>query len=135
MFILTFMTKILLPYYCNWIQTHNYLARKQTINDLAKVFVYELSGYEFESSRSHLKFRFLVCFKQEVPWHSGNYRVWIYFEPRTWHDKNIQCHITPKLFQSCFLRIKIYEYFLLIMGVAFVVLQVNVYFQSSNLML
>ena len=24
------------------------------------------------------------------PWHSGNYRVWIHSETRTWHDKNIQ---------------------------------------------
>ena len=29
-------------------------------------------------------------FKQGVPWYSGNYRVWIHSETRTWHDKNIQ---------------------------------------------
>ena len=32
------------------------------------------------------------CFEQEVPWHwhSGNCRVWIHSETRTWHGKNIQ---------------------------------------------
>ena len=54
------------------------------------VFVYELSGCRFESSWSHLNFRFRACFEKGVPWHSGNYRVWIHSETRTWHDKNIQ---------------------------------------------
>ena len=54
------------------------------------VFVYELNGCGFESSCSHLNFRFRACFEQEVPWHSGNYRVWIHSETRTWHDENIQ---------------------------------------------
>ena len=52
------------------------------------VFVYELSGCGFESSCNHLNFRFRACFEQGVPWHSGNYRVWIHSETRTWHDKN-----------------------------------------------
>ena len=56
------------------------------------VFVYELSGSGFESSCSHLNFRFRVCFEQGVPWHSGNYRVWMHSENRTWHDKNIQSY-------------------------------------------
>ena len=56
------------------------------------VFVYELSGCGFESSCSHLNFRFRACFEQGVPWHSGNYRVWIHSETRTWHDKNIQAN-------------------------------------------
>ena len=54
------------------------------------VFVYELNGCGFESRCSHLNFRFRACFEQGVPWHSGNYRVWIHSETRTWHDKNIQ---------------------------------------------
>ena len=54
------------------------------------VFVQELSGSGFESSSSHFTFRFPACFEQGVPWHSGNYRVWIHSETRTWHDKNIQ---------------------------------------------
>ena len=57
------------------------------------VFVYELSGCGFESSCSHLNFRFRACFEQGVPWHSGKYRVWIHSETRTWHDKNIQYKI------------------------------------------
>ena len=54
------------------------------------VFVYELSGCGFESSCSHLNFRFGACFEQGVSWHSGNYRFWIHYETCTWHDKNIQ---------------------------------------------
>ena len=54
------------------------------------MFVYELSGCGFESSCSHLNFRFGTCLEQGVPWSSGNYRVWILSEKRTWHDKNIQ---------------------------------------------
>ena len=54
------------------------------------VFIYELSGYGFESNCSHLNVRFCACFKQGVPWHPGNYRVWRHSETRTWHDKNIQ---------------------------------------------
>ena len=52
--------------------------------------VYELSGSGFESSSRHLHFRFCICFEQEVPWQSGNYRVWINSETRTSHDRNIQ---------------------------------------------
>ena len=32
----------------------------------------------------------LRMLEQGVPWHSGNYRVWIYSKTRTWHNKNIQ---------------------------------------------
>ena len=42
-------------------------------------FVYELSG----------------CGTQVTKWHSGNHRVWIHSEIRTWHDKNLQ-------YSSCF---------------------------------
>ena len=45
------------------------------------VFVYELSGRGFESSCSHLNFRFRACFEQGVPWHSINYRVWFTLKP------------------------------------------------------
>ena len=57
------------------------------------VFAHELSGSGFESSCSHLNFRFRACFEQGVPWHSGNYRVWIHSETRTWHDKNMQSNV------------------------------------------
>ena len=54
------------------------------------VFVYELSGCGFESRCTHLNFRFRACFEEGVPWHSGNYGVWIHSETRPWHDKNRQ---------------------------------------------
>ena len=54
------------------------------------VLIYELSGSGFKFSCSHLNFRFRACFEQGVPWHSSNYKVWIHFEMRTWHNKNIQ---------------------------------------------
>ena len=46
--------------------------------------------FRFEFSCSHLNFGFRACFEQGLPWHSGNYRVWIHSETRMWHDKNIQ---------------------------------------------
>ena len=64
------------------------------------VFVYELSGCGFESSCSHFTFRFRACFEQGVPWHSGNYRVWIHSETRTWHDKNIQLKLFVILYKK-----------------------------------
>ena len=69
---------------CNWTQNQNQYFLNQW------VFVSELSGCGFASSCSHLNFRFYACFEQGVPWNSGNYRVWIHSETRTWHDKNIQ---------------------------------------------
>ena len=53
------------------------------------VFVYNISGCGFKSRCSHLNFRHCACFKQRAPWHSGQFRVWIDSEMRTWHDKNI----------------------------------------------
>ena len=38
----------------------------------------------------HLNFRYRACFEEGVPWHSRNYRVYIYSEMLTWHDNNIQ---------------------------------------------
>ena len=83
---------------CKGIQTHNHLVRKWTLNHLAKVtnlvnglvFVYELSGCGLESRCSHFNFRYCGCFVQGIPWHSGNYRVWIHSKTRTWHNNNIQ---------------------------------------------
>ena len=56
------------------------------------VFVQELSGSGLDSSCSHFMSRFHPCFEQGLPWHSRNYRVWIHFEMRTWHDKKIQSY-------------------------------------------
>ena len=36
------------------------------------VFIYEVSGCGFESRCSYLNFRYHICFKQGVRWHSGN---------------------------------------------------------------
>ena len=49
------------------------------------VFVYELSGSGFEFSPT---LRFGACFKQGVPWRSGN--CGFALETRKWHEKNIQ---------------------------------------------
>ena len=70
--------------------TDKYLEHSWIIWPNGWVFVYELSGSGFEPSSNHLNFRFRTCFKQGIPWHSGNYRVWIHSETRIWHDKNIQ---------------------------------------------
>ena len=81
------------------------------------MFVYELSGSGFESSCSHLNFRFRACFEQGVSWHSDNYKVWIHSKKRTWHDKNIassnnctmQLHnfLLRMFWNSCYMLISI----------------------------
>ena len=50
--------------------------------------VRELSGCGFELYCCHLNFRYCICFKKRVPWHSGNCRVWIHSEMHMWHDNN-----------------------------------------------
>ena len=50
------------------------------------------------SDCSHFTFRFHACIEQGVPWHSGNCRVWIHSQTRTWHDKNIQ---SPDILALC----------------------------------
>ena len=72
---------------CNGIWTQNHLVRKRALNHLTKpakncsvwlngwVFVYELSVCGFKSRCSYLNFKYRGCFKQRVPWISGNYRV------------------------------------------------------------
>ena len=69
---------------CNRTRTHNHNL---------------LQPLGLESCSSHLIFRFRACFEQKVPWHSGNYREWIYFETRKWHNKNIQMHRADKYSQ------------------------------------
>ena len=71
------------------VSTHNTV---QLFGQLGRigVFVYELSGCGFESSCSHLNFRFRTSFEQGVPWNSGNSRVWIHSKARTWSDENLQ---------------------------------------------
>ena len=69
------------------------------------MFVYKLSGCGLESRCSHITFKYRACFKQEVPWHSNNYRVKIHSKMRMWHDKNI--HSIVKLFFAKFYVISI----------------------------
>ena len=47
------------------------------------VFICKLSGCGFESSCSHLTFRYRTCFKQGVLWNLSNYRVCIHSETST----------------------------------------------------
>ena len=70
---LTIVARLTILSEWNGTQTQNQLVHKRTLNLC-----------------SHLNFRYRACFEQGVPWQSGNYRVWIHSERRTWHDKNIQ---------------------------------------------
>ena len=67
------------------------------INNSADI---DYSHSRFESSCSHLNFRFRACFEQGVPWHSGNYRMWTHSETRTWHDKKIQSDFV-RIYREC----------------------------------
>ena len=61
-----------------------YSVRKQEKTDQKKLRIWTLFTKPLqESSCSHLNFIFRTCFKQEVPGHSSNYRVWIHSETRT----------------------------------------------------
>ena len=40
--------------------------------------------------RYPLKLQISCLFREGIPWHSWNYRVYIHFGMRTWHDNNIQ---------------------------------------------
>ena len=57
---------------CNWTRTQNHWVKVQLDS--------------FNLQISHLSW-------EGVPWHSGNYGVWIHSETRTWHDKNIQLRL------------------------------------------
>ena len=52
-----------------------------------RVPLQSLKTSDIEFRASDIEF---ICFEQGVPWHSGNYRVWIHSETCTWHDENIQ---------------------------------------------
>ena len=73
------------------ISTHNTV---QSFRQLSKWLSVHLrtKWLWFRSCCSHLNFRFGACFEQGVPWHSGNYIVWIQSKTRTWHDKNIEAY-------------------------------------------
>ena len=86
---------------CNRTRNQNHLYRKRTLTHLAKLAKWlscVLSTYLYGAfdciflSRQvcFCHDRFGAWFEQGVPWHSGNYRVWIHSETRTRHGKNIQ---------------------------------------------
>ena len=72
------------------IQTHNHLVRKRTLNHFVKLAEWLTCVVSTYLYGIHLNFRYRACFEEGVPWHSGNYRVYIHSEMRTWHDNNIQ---------------------------------------------
>ena len=72
----------------SWTKTQSFGQTDQMVESVwpnGWVFVYELSGSEFESSCSHLNSDYAPVSSKEF-----HYRVWIHSETRTWHDKNIQ---------------------------------------------
>ena len=97
---------------CNWARTQNHLVGKRTLDHLAKL-TKRVSNHLIKQTLNHLakwlsvrlqtkcfwvRVQFSVTYTSDfapasskgVPRHSGNYRVWIHSETRTWHDKNIQ---------------------------------------------
>ena len=80
------------------IQTHNHLVRKRTPNHLAKLtnlarwlsVSLQTEWLSVQIPFCHLNVRCSTCYEQGVPWQSGNYRLQIHSETRTWHDNNIQ---------------------------------------------
>ena len=67
---------------CNWTQTRNHLVLTQTLKHLAKL----AKWIQLQS----LKLQISCLFRAWSSLHSGNYRVWVHSEMRTWLDKNIQ---------------------------------------------
>ena len=118
------MSDLNLP--CRWTRSQNHLVRKRILNhlvlrsgsgiwDRVQVLVSGIwdpgstlvlvSDSGIESSCSHLNFSFPACFEQRVPWHSGNYRVWIHSENRMWHDKNIQSTLQVSKIKLILIRV------------------------------
>ena len=71
---------------CNWTRTQGHLFRKRTKWFWVRV---QLQSLKLQISR---------LLRARISWHSGNYRVWIHSETRTWHDRNIQS--SSMLFES-----------------------------------
>ena len=74
----------------NGIQTDNHLVRKRILNHFAKLAKWLVCIVSTYLYGIHLNFRYRACFEEGAPWHSGNYRLYIHSEIRTWHDNNIQ---------------------------------------------
>ena len=80
---LTIVARLTILSEWNGTQTQNQLVHKRTLNLC-----------------SHLNFRYRACFEQGVPWQSGNYRVWIHSERRTWHVRTYSLSISISIFCS-----------------------------------
>ena len=50
-----------------------------------------------QANLQSLKLQILRLLRARVPWHSGNYRVWIHSETPMWYDKTIQCYVSSKI--------------------------------------
>ena len=59
------------------------------------VFVQKLTGSWFESSCSHITFRFCACYEEGVPWQSGNHRVLVHSENAylIWQEHTFKCTV------------------------------------------
>ena len=57
--------------------------KNHTKNSLSFIAAQSSEQLVIQPSCNHLNFRFRACLEQGVPWHSGNYRVWIHSETRT----------------------------------------------------
>ena len=81
---------------------------KQPFNQTGSGWVVDNKSRDcgFETRCSYINLRYLACFPQEVPWHSGNYRVYLHFKTRKCHDKNTQskryCFLKNKEFRGIF---------------------------------
>ena len=58
------------------------------------VFIYKLIGCKIDSLWSYLNFRYRAYLEQQALWHSGNYRGYIYFKTRMWHENKLSCFST-----------------------------------------
>ena len=75
---------------CSYHVTYAFQSESTLYNCLNVIARNRRKIWSLSDCNSHLNFRFRTCFEYGVPWHSGNYRVRIHSEMRTWHNKNIQ---------------------------------------------
>ena len=64
-------------------QTHNHWVRKQKLKNLVKLVkllsvCLRTKWLWVQTPLQSLNSRYSTCFKQDIPWHSGNYRVQIH---------------------------------------------------------
>ena len=84
--------------HCKGSWNHSHLVCKQTLDHLVKWSSVRLRT-EWFWVRVALQW-YRTCFEQGVPWHSGNYKVWIHFKTLTWHGKNRESILTT-FYKTC----------------------------------